>query len=38
MRKSLFLAMAAVAMAIPASAQEQRTIEDGGTGPYKAIM
>lgn len=38
MRKSLFIAMAAVAMAIPASAQEQRTIEDGGTGPYKAIM
>jgi len=40
MRKYLFMAAAAVLAlaAVPAPAQNSRIVEDGGTGPYKAIM
>ena len=40
MRKSFFLAAAAMMalLAVPAPAQNSRIVEDGGSGPYKAIM
>ena len=39
MRKNLLWAAAAMAFAfVPASAQNSRILEDGGTGPYKAVM
>jgi len=40
MKKDLFLAAAAVMalVAMPAQAQNSRIVEDGGSGPYKAIM
>ena len=40
MRKYLFMAAAAILAlaAVPAPAQNSRIVEDGGTGPYKAIM
>ena len=40
MRKIMFLAAAAVMalVAMPVKAQNSRILEDGGTGPYKAIM
>ncbi len=40
MRKSLFMtAIVVLAMvAMPAKAQKSRILEDGGSGPYKAIM
>ncbi len=38
MRKSLIIAAVAALTIAPASAQNSRIVEDGGTGPYKAIM
>ena len=40
MKKYLFLAVAAVISlaAVPAHAQNSRIVEEGGSGPYKAIM
>ena len=40
MRKHLFVAAVAVMalVAVPVQAQNSRIVEDGGTGPYKAIM
>ena len=39
MRKDFFFAAAVIALAaMPAMAQNSRIVEDGGTGPYKAIM
>ncbi|MCQ2065339.1 MAG: alpha/beta hydrolase [Bacteroidaceae bacterium] len=39
MRKSvLFAVVASLAFAMPATAQQERTVEDGGTGPFKAVM
>jgi len=40
MKKDLFLAAAAVIalVAMPAQAQNSRIVEEGGSGPYKAIM
>ena len=38
MRKSLIIAAVAALAIAPASAQNSRIVEDGGTGPYKAIM
>lgn len=36
--KKLFVLATAAALAMSAHAQESRVIEDGGTGPFKAIM
>ena len=40
MRKFLFVAAVAVSalVAVPVQAQNSRIVEEGGTGPYKAIM
>ena len=40
MRKNLFFALAAVMtlVAVPVQAQNSRIVEEGGSGPYKAIM
>ena len=40
MRKNLFFAVAAVMtlVAVPVKAQNSRIVENGGSGPYKAIM
>ena len=40
MKKDLFFAAAAVMalVAMPLQAQNSRIVEEGGTGPYKAIM
>ena len=40
MKKDLFFTAAAVMalVAMPLQAQNSRIVEEGGTGPYKAIM
>ena len=38
MRKSIIFAALAAMAIVPVSAQNSRIVEDGGTGPYKAIM
>lgn len=38
MRKSFLLVAICIAMAINAGAQNESIIEDGGSGPYKAVM